>query len=357
LRPLGSPGGSAAAPQWRKLEMLGTDRQRYVIPIKADLKGLIWYNPTASPDVAAAPPATWGALRTLSQRSATAGQTPWCMGVAASADAGWPGTDWIEDILLHRWGASTYRDWAAGRLAWNSPQVRQAWTAWGELIGAPGMVRGGANATLLTDFTDADRPMFEPTPGCRLHHQASFQIGIHRGYAETAHSPVQADFFDFPPFAAADGGRPGAVGQVREVSADLAGLFTDSPAARRLIDFLATDEAQRIWPEASGGTVFSVNQKVPMASYDPAGARIARELTHSSNALCFDASDLMPASMATEFQRAVLEFLHLSHAQQTQANPGVGKPDPLGDLLDDLERVRQGLRGDGTTWLDLQCDS
>jgi alpha-glucoside transport system substrate-binding protein len=365
LRPLGAPDGSAAAAQWRELEMLGTDQQRYVVPIKADLKGLIWYNPTASPGIAAAPPDTWGALRALSRQHAAAGDTPWCMGVAASSDAGWPGTDWIENILLHRWGVSTYRDWAAGRLAWNSPQVRQAWTAWGELVGPPGMVRGGGNATLLTDFTDADRPMFESEPGCRLHHQASFQIGIHKGYAEAERRPIQADFFDFPTFAAADGGRPDAVGPVREVSADVAGLFTDSPAARKLIDFLATDEAQRIWPESSGGTVFSVNQNLPMGSYDAPGARIARELTQSSAespaepsaALCFDASDLMPASMATEFQRAVLEFLHLSYAQQTQPDPGDGRPDPLGDLLDDLDRVRQGLRADGTTWLDLQCDS
>jgi alpha-glucoside transport system substrate-binding protein len=356
LRSLGTPAGSAAAPQWRQLEMLGTD-QRYVVPIKADLKGLIWYDPAASPDLAASPPGTWGALRELSRRYAMAGRTPWCMGVAASSDAGWPGTDWIEDILLHRSGRSTYRDWAAGRLAWNSTKVRQAWTAWGALVGAPGMVRGGANAALLTDFGDAGRPMFAARPGCLLHHQASFQIGIHREYAKAMPGPVQPNFFDFPVFAAADGGQPGAVGQVREVSADVAGLFTDSPAARRLIDFLATDEAQRIWPESSGGTVFSVNQHLPVGSYDATGTRIARELTQSSAALCFDASDLMPSSMASEFERAVLEFLHLSNAQQTQPDPGAGKPDPLGDLLDDLERVRQGLRADGTTWLDLPCGS
>jgi alpha-glucoside transport system substrate-binding protein len=356
LRSLGTPAGSAAAPQRRQLEMLGTD-QRYVVPIKADLKGLIWYDPAASPDLAASPPGTWGALRELSRRYAMAGRTPWCMGVAASSDAGWPGTDWIEDILLHRSGRSTYRDWAAGRLAWNSTKVRQAWTAWGALVGAPGMVRGGANAALLTDFGDAGRPMFAARPGCLLHHQASFQIGIHREYAKAMPGPVQPNFFDFPVFAAADGGQPGAVGQVREVSADVAGLFTDSPAARRLIDFLATDEAQRIWPESSGGTVFSVNQHLPVGSYDATGTRIARELTQSSAALCFDASDLMPSSMASEFERAVLEFLHLSNAQQTQPDPGAGKPDPLGDLLDDLERVRQGLRADGTTWLDLPCGS
>jgi alpha-glucoside transport system substrate-binding protein len=356
LRPLGSASGSAAAPQWRDLEMLGT-QQRYVVPIKADLKGLIWYNPAASPGIASSPPTTWGALRDLSRKYATTGETPWCMGAAASSDAGWPGTDWIEDILLHRSGGSTYREWASGRLPWNSDKVRQAWMAWGKLIGAPGMVRGGGNAALLTDFTDADRPMFAATPGCRLHHQASFQIGIHVGYENTMPAAAGANFFDFPAFTTADGGQPDAVGQVREVSADLAGLFTDSPAARKLIDFLATDEAQRIWPESSGGTVFSVNQNLPVGSYDATGTRIARELTQSSAALCFDASDLMPSSMASEFERAVLEFLHLSNAQQTQADPGTGKPDPLGDLLDDLERVRQGLRADGTTWLDLPCGS
>ncbi|MCI0582398.1 MAG: extracellular solute-binding protein, partial [Chloroflexi bacterium] len=71
--------------------------------IKAAVKGLIWYNPSVH-DYSGAPPATWDDL--MSQAAANQGDAEalWCLGLGSGAASGWPGTDWIEDIVLRQAG-------------------------------------------------------------------------------------------------------------------------------------------------------------------------------------------------------------------------------------------------------------
>lgn len=304
--------------QWRELEKVSVDdggARRFAVTVKADLKSAIWFNPGALPGQK---PRTGEELLALTRDVVAGGRTPWCMGLGATPDSGWPGTDWIEDILLHQAGPAVYRQWAASKLPWTSPEVRRAWTTWSELAGGDA-VRGGAKSVLLTDFTDAGRTMFDAQPGCLLDHQASFITGVYRGYESSPKAGEDFDFFPFPSFA---GTPPASV-----VSADLAAVFTDTPQARKLISYLASEKAQRIWPRNGGA--FSTNRKAgPSEHRDEVGKKIATVLT-SDESLCFDASDLMPPKMRTAFYRAVLEH--------------VSDPSTLDALLAKLEIVRSGV--------------
>jgi alpha-glucoside transport system substrate-binding protein len=188
-------------------------------------------------------------------------------------------------------------------------------------------VRGGATSALLTDFADAGRPLFAQPEGCLLDHQATFITGVYKGYG--AEVGRDFDFFPFPTF--------GAAPRAWEVSADLAAMFNDTPQARKLIDYLASERAQRIWPRE--GTAFSVHRKVGRDVYaDEVSRRIADTLT-SDETLCFDASDLMPAAMRSTFYRAVLEYLD--------------DPGGLEVLLGKLEAVRGGVNAE--EWLNFPC--
>ncbi len=312
----------AYSSQWLELEKAARPN-RYAVAVKADLKSVVWYNPA---NLTGAKPRTGAELLALSEDAVAAGRTPWCMGMGATPDSGWPGTDWIEDILLHQSGPDVYRQWAAGTLPWTSDPVRAAWTTWGRLAG-PGAVRGGATSALLTDFGDSGRPLFTEPAGCLLDHQATFITGVYKGYGVAVGKDF--DFFPFPTF--------GDTPRAWEVSADLAAMFEDTPQARKLIDYLASERAQRIWP--SDGTAFSVNRKVDRGVYaDDVSRRIAETLT-SNETLCFDASDLMPAAMRTTFYRAVLEHLD--------------DPGGLEVLLGKLETVRNGVKTE--EWLDFPC--
>ena len=314
--------------QWRHLATAGMDAL-YAVPMKANLKGLVWFNRQHPPRQV---PRTFDELTALGRETATSGATPWCIGVSAQSTSGWPGTDWIENILLHQSGMDVYEQWASGQLSWTSPEVVQAWTTWGQVVAGPGQVRGGSTAALLTEFGDAARPMFADEPGCLMEHQASFMAGFYSGYDGNPRRGTDFDFFPFPTFGAPDAD---TTGQPRAVAADMASVFNDTPQSRALLRFLVSEQAQRQWPAAA---FFSASGGVSAADYDPFDLRIATELTGAAP-LCFDASDLMPASMRGAFYRAVLEYL---------SDPG-----SLDVLLGELDQVRGGITRDH--WLTAAC--
>ncbi|WP_181770813.1 ABC transporter substrate-binding protein [Amycolatopsis pittospori] len=314
------------SPQWVTLQKIGTEKL-YAVAVKADLKSMIWYDPARLTGIR---PTTFEALRAFSGGLTAAGGTPWCVGMGAPPTSGWPGTDWIEDILLHSAGPEKYWQWASGSLKWTSPEVKQAWLDWGSLV-EPGGIRGGTAAALLTDFGDAGKPMFADPPGCVLEHQASFIMSRYQKHdrADGTH-PKPGNDFDFLPFPGRD---------VSEVGADLAGMFQDTPQARKLIEYLASEKAQRVWPSIPGASAFSANRKLGLDVYTDQVSRKVADTIVSATALCFDASDLMPATMTGAFHRAVLEYL--------------SNRDRLEILLKQLDDVRASIQQG--EWLRIQC--
>jgi len=274
--------------------------------VKADLKSIVWFNAKTPPNP---DPTSWQGLLDYTAKVRPA----WCLGMEAFSTSGWPGTDWVEDILLHQSGPDVYQQWASGALPWTSDPVRAAWTTWGQLLatqGTPGM----RSAALLTYFGDAGKQMFTKNPGCFLEHQGSFATGSYPKGADY-------DFFPFPTI--------GSVPKAWEVSVNLAGLFTDNPLARDFMSYLAGARAQAVWPAQQDSSAFSVNQQVLAASVykGPVSPRIAQVLASAHT--CAWTPRTSCRRMSDAFSRAVLEFL--------------GDPDRLGDILSGLDHVRSSL--------------
>lgn len=305
-------------------------RHHYAVIVKAALKSALWYSPRSLPPdargVLTSPKLTWERLSGLTADLAASGVAPWCIGMEDTSNSGWPGTDWVEDILLHQAGPRLYDRWVAGDLPWSSTAVRRAWQAFGTVIGRRGRVRGGSRSMLLTNFGRAGQPMFTRPPGCLLEHQGSFVTGFYAGYelpfaAGRAHPRPGTDFafVRFPPTA--PGGR-----RSDRVAGDLLAMFRDTPAARKLIAYLTTPVAQAAWTTRSAGSAISVNRGVPLAAYpDPVSRRLAETLTRAGQ-VRFDASDSMPRVMSTAFNRAVLAY--------------ISDPSRLSLVLRQLDKVR-----------------
>ncbi|WP_460343185.1 ABC transporter substrate-binding protein [Actinoallomurus acanthiterrae] len=330
------------APEWLR----PTGGKTYMVPMKVNFKSMIWYDPArlsnATPGISNWPPATWNDLVADSRALADRGTTPWCMGMGDTPSSGWPGTDWVEDILLHQSGVAAYQEFAAGTLPWTSNEVDRAWTTWGQIVTGRNLVRGGTKAAMLTDFGDAGQAMFGDPPGCLIEHQPSFIVGNYRQDKKAGGGIPQAekdyDFFPFPRFSGS-----GAQRQPVEVSADLAGMFNDTSGARKLIRYLASSEAQRIWPAIDYGSAFSVNDQVPPSVHggDRIATRIA-EIMRGAGAVCPDAADLMPQAMSDAFNGAALQYL---------ADPG-----RLHDLLTELDQQRTlTQRTTPDEWLKVSC--
>jgi alpha-glucoside transport system substrate-binding protein len=293
---------------------LGTVDDKLVgVFIKATLKGLIWYNPRI---YTLETPQTWTELEQLALLAKRRETKTWCLGLESEATSGWPGTDWIEDIVLRESGPDVYDEWVAGRHPWTSPEIRSAFERYGRVV-ADGW--GGAAQQLATSFADGGNALFSDPPGCLFHHQATFMTEFFRTRAA-----ARADEYDFFPFPEID---PRFARSVTG-GGDLFGMFNDTPQARALMQYLVTPEAQSVWVQRGGA--LSVNLQV--TNYPDEVSRRAAEVLTSADRFRFDASDLMPENMNQAFLQAILEYTR--------------KPADLDAILATLDSVR--LRAYGT---------
>jgi alpha-glucoside transport system substrate-binding protein len=89
--------------------------------------------------------------------------------------------------------------------------------------------------------------------------------------------------------------------------ADLLVMFNDTPAARSLMEYLSTAEAQQIWVERGGFT--STNNQVDLNSYpDPLAAKAAQQLT-DAQIFRFDADDIWGGELQAAFWKGILDYL------------------------------------------------
>ena len=86
-------------------------------------------------------------------------------------------------------------------------------------------------------------------------------------------------------------------------------MFRDTTAARELIAYLTTPQAQEAWIRRPGSGAISVNRLVPLGDYpDPVSRNLAGILSRAAN-VRFDASDTMSEVMRNAFYGAVLKYL------------------------------------------------
>lgn len=312
----------SAMPQQYAQDWLGlaqVDGKQVGIFIKAALKGLIWYNPKAFQTAGYQVPRTWDELMALSERIASTGTTPWCIGLESAAASGWPGTDWLENIILRQSGPQVYDQWAQGAIRWTSPEIRRGWETWGRIVADPRMVLGGRQGMLATAFGVSGNPLFSRPPGCYLHHQASFITSFFQESNPGLRPIEDFNFFGFPEIT------PQHAGAI-EAAGDLFGMFRDTPQSRALMQWLVTPEAQAIWVRRGGA--LSPNRGVALSEYPDELSRQAAQILTEARTVRFDASDLMPEAMNSAFFRAVLDY--------------VNNPTALESILAHLDRVQAG---------------
>ena len=286
------------ADAWVKLGTV--DGKLVGIFIKTSLKGLVWYDPKNFDAKGYTVPKTWDEMMTLSNKIKGDGTAPWCIGLESGAASGWPGTDWIENIFVRRNGAEKYKSWYDGKTKWTSPEVKKAWETWGQIVATQGMVYGGSQTMLTTNFGDSGNPMFASPPKCYLHQQASFITDFFNKGTPGIKAGTDYKFFGFPDI---DQQYKGAV----EAGGDLFGMFKDTPQARALMDYLTTAEAQAVWVKHGGA--LSPNKKVDLKDYPDDISRQSAQILTSANTVVFDASDQMPQAMNDAFWKAVLSYV------------------------------------------------
>lgn len=279
----------------------GDDDGIYGVFISADLKSLVWYSPPLFEEYGYEIPETWDELMELSDQMVADGVRPWSIGLESGAASGWPGTDWIEDILLRTAGPEVYDQWIFHEIPWTSPEIREAFELFGQIARDPNYVYGGPVAVLTMDFGDAADPLFTDPPRAFMHRQASFITS----FIEDRHPDlVPGEDFDFFPFPTINPEH----GNPMMGAADMMSMTNDTPEARALIEYLSSAEAQEIWVGKLGK--LGVNTEIDPAAYpDDLTRRMAATL-HDAPEFRFDASDSMPAAVGSgAFWEGILNYV------------------------------------------------
>ncbi|GEM46257.1 ABC transporter substrate-binding protein [Deinococcus cellulosilyticus] len=298
------------------LDLGGYKNKTYGLFVNADVKGLVWYN--ARTYKGPKNPKNWDELAAWTSKTAASGTAPWCLGVESGAASGWVGTDWIENILLRQSGPKVYDQWYQGKLPWTSAEVKAAFQTFGKVAGDAKMVYGGSPNVLSTNFGDAATPMFGNNPRCFLHHQASFIPSFFEKNTPGVKAITDYNFFSFPDI------NPQYAGTI-EVSGDMLGVFRKTPQTTALIKYLATPEAQAIWPSLGGK--LSPNKRVPLSVLPNKLAVGFQKTLNGAKSVRFDASDLMPDQMNKAFWKSILDY--------------VQNPSRLDQILGELEQTRK----------------
>jgi alpha-glucoside transport system substrate-binding protein len=281
-------------------DLCTVDGRLYCIAYKAANKSTVWYNPKTFANEGVEAPGTWEEMIAVSDQLRESGLAPWSIGVESGGTSGWPGTDWIGQIILSEYGPEVYDQWVNHEIPWTDPRIKSAWEKFGQIALTEGYVPGGADFILSTNFTPASYLPFEAPPKAGMYFLGSFTQGF---IEEQFPNLVIEEDYSFFPFPVIDPQYEGAV----TGGADLLVMFNDTPAARSLMEYLSTGAAQQIWVGRGGFT--STNNQVNLNNYpDPLAAKVAQQLTNAQ-IFRFDADDIWGGELQNAFLRGILEYL------------------------------------------------
>lgn len=296
------------------------DGKLYQVYSFVSVKGLVWYNPKNFTSKSYAVPTTWDQMMALQSQIKGSGITPWCVGLkSGGADDGWAGSDWIKEIVLSQSGPDVYDKWVAGTQKWTSPEIKSAWTTWGQVLGSgDSNVYGGPTGITSGSFKTAGDGLFSNPPKCYMHNQASFITSFFTSDNPGIQPVSDYNFFPLPDI------NPSYAG-AHVVAGDAWSMFHDTPQARQLVKYLTTAQAQSIWVKLGGK--LSPNKQTPLDDYPDQLSKESAEILVNAKIGRYDATDNMPTAMRDAAWQAVLKFV----TNQNQ----------LDALLADLDKVQQ----------------
>jgi ABC-type glycerol-3-phosphate transport system substrate-binding protein len=298
------------------VELGKVDDTLYGFYMKADTKGTVWYDPKTFEERDMDPledDASFEDLLALSEKFKADGLAPWSIGVEAEGASGWPGSDWLQQIILNSDGGEELYDGIVdGSIPFTDPRVKAAWEQFGRVALTQGYVsQGGATGINATNFQDAVYPPFQDPAEAAMVYLGAFASTFITDQFPNAQPGTDYDFFTFP------GGKVTG-------GANIVYAFNNDPATCSLLMHLASAEGQRIWVEAGGFT--SVNEDVPMEAYPDAIAEKAAKQLLDAPAFRFDLDDAIGGATQEAIFAGVTQYL---------ANPG-----QLDSILQSIQATR-----------------
>lgn len=292
LKDLGQLGASASnyADFW--LDLGSTGGKWLAVPVKADIKSIIWYSPVQFEAFGYQVPATFEELDALVEQMVADGNVPWSMGMESGPATGWTGSDFIQDLLLTFEGPEYVMGLINGEIPYDDEGVVKAYEQYVKWASDEKYTVGGATGTVNTGFLDAIYKVFSDPPEAMMVKQSGFAGGeIVKQYPDLEYG-VDFDFFGFPGAQGLQGG------------ADFLMAFGDSPAATAMVKYLTSEAGGAAWAEA--GFDLSPN-KAALGHYPDEQLAKKAEILASATGFTPDLGDTIPAPFGEAEWKAIVD--------------------------------------------------
>ncbi len=265
------------------------------LPVKADIKTIIWYSPAVFQAKGYTVPTTWDELDALVEKMKADGNVPWSMGMESGDATGWTGSDFIQDILLVQQGPQYVLDIISGKVAYNDAGVQKAYETYGKWAKDPKYTVGGAQGTLSTAFLDAIYKPFADPAEAMMVKQSGFAGGeIVKKFPNLKYG-TDYDFFSVPGAKGLQGG------------ADWLMAFTDKPAVQAVVAYLSSTDGGANWAKASFGV--SPNKGASGQYSDPALIKYDKALA-SATGFTPDIGDTIPGGFGKAEWTAIVNYVN-----------------------------------------------
>jgi len=265
------------------------------LPVKADIKTIIWYSPAVFKAKGYTVPKTWADLDALVEKMVSNKDVPWSMGFESGDATGWTGSDFLQDILLVTKGPQYVNDIISGKVPYSDAGVKDAYQIYGKWAKDPKYTVGGAQGTLSTGFLDAAYKPFTDPPKAIMVKQSGFAGGeIQKKFPDLKYGE-DYDFFPVPGAKGLQGG------------ADLMLAFSDKPAVKAFVTYLASPAGAASWAKAGFGV--SPNKAAVGKYTDPQLVKYSDALANASG-FTYDIGDTIPGGFGKAEWTALVNFVN-----------------------------------------------
>ena len=206
------------------------DGKQVGVPVKSDLKSLVWYSPAAFKAKGYEVPKTKTDFYALVDKMIANGDTPLCVGIESGPATGWPFTDWVEELILREKGIDYYNDWVAHKVPFNDAPVVAAFKEVSDLWAKPKAVYAAGGSIAATPFGDNAQALVDGK--CMMHRQANFFASFFPEGTKFGDAEGAIDTFYFP----SDEGQPVLV------AGTSAAAFRDAPEVWAVMNYYASSD-------------------------------------------------------------------------------------------------------------------
>lgn len=292
----------------------------YGTPLDASVKGFIWYTPADFTKWGITVPKTYADLVSdVGSIESKTGSAPFCAGFNSGTASGWPGADFLAEVVLSSAGPTAYDSWVAGKTKFTAPDIDKAFTLLGEILQNPKYVNAGfGNVASINSTAFADVAAKVANGACAMTNQATFLEASFSTTKTAAGATPQVgasgDVWAFP-LPSVKAGSNAVVG-----GGDFAAAFNNKSATSKVMSYLSSAAWANSLITVKDASFISANKGVTASKeVDPLLKSAIETLQDPNTTFRFGADDAMPTVVENAFWKGMVDWINGMPQAQAEA--------------------------------------